>query len=105
MGGGGGGNFMSSRGTANVLTRATAFLAAGFFFTSVTLAILATQARGPGTLLDRPAPGSTAPAVPGAPAAPQVPGSGAPGGGTGVLDQLRQLTPPPGGSQPPQPTR
>ncbi|MGQ3361420.1 MAG: preprotein translocase subunit SecG, partial [Phreatobacter sp.] len=64
LGMGGGGNFMSSRGTANVLTRATAILATGFFLTSITLALLATQARGPRSLLDRPA--TTAPAAPAA---------------------------------------
>ena len=42
-GGGGGGGFMTGRGTANALTRATTFLAAGFFATSLTLAILANQ--------------------------------------------------------------
>ncbi|MEM1289339.1 MAG: preprotein translocase subunit SecG [Pseudomonadota bacterium] len=49
-GGGGGGNFMSSRGQANVLSRATAFLAVGFFATSIALTILA-QAGGPGSSL------------------------------------------------------
>jgi preprotein translocase subunit SecG len=39
--GGGGGGFMSSRGTGNLLTRATALLAAGFFITSLMLSILA----------------------------------------------------------------
>ena len=72
MGGGGGGNFMSSRGTANVLTRVTAVLAGAFFFTSIVLAVLATQARGPRSLLDRPA--TSAPAAPGAPAVPAAPG-------------------------------
>ncbi len=41
IGGGGGGGFMSNRGTANVLTRATAILATGFFITSLLLSILA----------------------------------------------------------------
>jgi preprotein translocase subunit SecG len=41
IGGGGGGGFMSSRGTGNLLTRATALLAAGFFVTSLMLSILA----------------------------------------------------------------
>ena len=41
IGGGGGGGFMNSRGTANVLTRATALLATGFFITSLLLSILA----------------------------------------------------------------
>ena len=40
-GSGGGGSFMSSRGTANVLTRATAILAGLFFATSQILSILA----------------------------------------------------------------
>ncbi len=41
IGGGGGGGFMNSRGTANMLTRATAILATGFFITSLLLSILA----------------------------------------------------------------
>ena len=40
MGGGGGGGFLTSRGTANVLTRATAILALGFFTTSLLLSVL-----------------------------------------------------------------
>ena len=98
LGMGGGGNFMSSRGTANVLTRATAILATGFFLTSITLAVLATQGRGSRSLLDRPASAPAAPAgapaAPAAPASPQVPQSGAPvsGGGTGMLEQLRGLS-------------
>lgn len=39
--GGGGGGFMNSRGTANMLTRATAILATGFFITSLMLSVLA----------------------------------------------------------------
>ena len=39
-GGGQGGGFMTARGTANLLTRVTTFLAIGFFATSITLAIL-----------------------------------------------------------------
>ncbi len=48
MGGGGGGGmgpFMSVRGTANLLTRATTFLAACFVASSMILAILANTAR------------------------------------------------------------
>ena len=41
LGIGGGGGFMTSRGTANVLTRATAILAGLFFVTSLILSILA----------------------------------------------------------------
>ena len=36
-GGGQGGGFMTARGTANLLTRVTTFLAIGFFATSITL--------------------------------------------------------------------
>lgn len=51
-GGGGGGNFMSSRGQANVLSRATAFLALGFFITSISLTVLAQTGAGPSSILD-----------------------------------------------------
>ncbi len=46
--GGGGGGFMSGRGSGNVLTRATAYLAAAFFATSIALTVLAElQSTGP----------------------------------------------------------
>ena len=67
--GGGGGGLMSSRGTANVLTRTTAILAAGFFATSLILAILAGKhAEKPSSIIDKAAPAaqSGAPAQPGA---------------------------------------
>ena len=47
LGIGGGGGFMTSRGTANVLTRATAILAGLFFATSLILSILAGLDRRP----------------------------------------------------------
>jgi len=51
-GGGGMGSLASAGQTANALTRATAFCAAGFFVTSLTLAILAgTHTKG-GSMLD-----------------------------------------------------
>ena len=40
-GGGAGGGFMTARGTANLMTRVTAILAACFFGTSLILAIMA----------------------------------------------------------------
>lgn len=43
--GGGMGGFMSARGTANLLTRTTAVLAACFFVTSLALAIMADSGR------------------------------------------------------------
>src|SRR6476619_4487781 len=52
MGGGGGSGFLSSRGTAIVLTRATAILAALFFATSLFLSILAGIDRKPRSILD-----------------------------------------------------
>jgi preprotein translocase subunit SecG len=51
MGGGGAGGFLSSRGTANVLSRTTAFLAMGFFLTSLLLSILAGFDRKPRSIL------------------------------------------------------
>jgi preprotein translocase subunit SecG len=51
MGGGGAGGFLSSRGTANVLTRTTALLAMGFFLTSLLLSILAGIDRKPRSIL------------------------------------------------------
>ncbi|MGB8562328.1 MAG: preprotein translocase subunit SecG, partial [Pseudolabrys sp.] len=59
------GGFMTSRGTANVLTRATAILAGLFFVTSLLLSILAGINRKPTSVLQG---GQSAPAVPGAPA-------------------------------------
>ncbi len=81
IGGGGGGGFMSSRGTANVLTRATAILAAGFFMTSLLLSILAGINRAPTSILG----GQSEPAAPSTPGAPPLGGSQ----GGGVLNQLQ----------------
>ena len=54
MGGGGGGMgpFMSVRGTANLLTRATTFLAICFVASNLILAILASNAREPASIVD-----------------------------------------------------
>ena len=49
--GGGGGGFLTSRGTSNVLTRTTAILAATFFATSLLLSILAGWDRKPRSIL------------------------------------------------------
>jgi preprotein translocase subunit SecG len=87
------GGFLTSRGTANVLTRATAFLAAAFFATSLVLSVLAGFHRNPSSIL-QPAGGSTAPA-PGQPAPP-------PTGGGGLLDQLQKQEQAPAGPQVPQ---
>jgi preprotein translocase subunit SecG len=96
MGGGGAGGFLSSRGTANVLTRTTAILALGFFLTSLLLSILAGLDRKPRSILQGSEQGS-APAAPGSPPPDQ-------GGGGGLLDTLRgQSAPPAGGGGTPQP--
>ncbi|MGC1465530.1 MAG: preprotein translocase subunit SecG, partial [Pseudolabrys sp.] len=74
LGIGSSGGFMTSRGTANVLTRATAILAGLFFVTSLTLSILAGMGRKPSTILQG-----------GSQSAPtqQAPGSAPPLGGAG----------------------
>ena len=51
-GSGGGGGFMTARGTANLLTRVTAFFAAAFFITSIGLAILAGNGRQAPSIVD-----------------------------------------------------
>ena len=78
------GGFMTSRGTANVLTRATAILAGLFFVTSLLLSILAGINRKPTSILQG---GQTAPAAPGAP-------TPLGGGGGGLLNQLQGGAPP-----------
>ncbi len=96
------GGFLSSRGTANVLTRTTAILAAGFFVTSLLLSVLAGVGRKPTSILPAGGP-TTNEQAPGAPTAPL-------GGGGGVLDTLRgagqsgqsQPAPAPSGPQVPQ---
>ena len=74
------GGFMSGRGTANLLTRTTAILAAIFFALSLVLALLNRGTVGVGrSILDTPAiPGAASPAAPPAPesqapAAPKAP--------------------------------
>jgi preprotein translocase subunit SecG len=53
LGIGGGSGFMTARGAANALTRATAFLAVAFFATSLSLSILARYGERPTDILDR----------------------------------------------------
>jgi preprotein translocase subunit SecG len=67
-GGGGGGGFMTARGSANLLTRATAVLAALFMITSLTLVILSGRGAAPRSIVDQPSP--TQPAAPPAPSVP-----------------------------------
>src|SRR5882757_3049419 len=70
LGIGGGGGFMTGRGQANALTKATAILATIFFVTSLSLTILANVNRAPTSIFDQtgqpgaPAPAGQAPAAP-----------------------------------------
>lgn len=86
LGIGGGGGFLTSRGSGNVLTRSTAILAAAFFATSIGLTLLARYNERPASILDRVPASSSAPVQPG------VPGEG--GAGGGILDQLPGQQPP-----------
>jgi preprotein translocase subunit SecG len=79
LGMGGGAGFMSSRGTANLLTRATALLAAGFFVTSLLLSWYAGYVHRPASVIGQPA--QTEPAGGTTPAPPT---SG------GILDSLKK---------------
>jgi preprotein translocase subunit SecG len=76
LGMGGGAGFMSSRGTANLLTRTTAVLAAGFFVTSLFLSWHAGYDRKPASIIGTPAQQGGAPVT--------APTSG------GVLDSLKK---------------
>jgi preprotein translocase subunit SecG len=68
------GAFMSGRGTANLLTRATAILATIFMALSLTLALMNRGTSGVGGgLLANPPPASSAPAAPATPAPPPAP--------------------------------
>jgi preprotein translocase subunit SecG len=73
LGIGGGSGFMTARGAANALTRATAILAAAFFATSLILSIMARYGERPIDILDR---------VPSSTGQQQAPS------GSGILDQL-----------------
>ncbi len=81
LGMGGGAGFMSSRGTANLLSRATAILAAGFFVTSLFLNWLASYNRAPTSILGAPA-SQSQPAGGATPIAPPTSG--------GILDSLKK---------------
>lgn len=87
IGGGGGGGLMSSRGTANVLTRATAVLAVAFFATSLTLSLIAQNEDSPSSILD---------ASPAASDGTPVTGEGTTGSSGGILDSLKQQSEPSG---------
>jgi preprotein translocase subunit SecG len=81
LGVGGGAGFMSSRGTANLLTRTTAVLAVGFFLTSLLLSWLASYDRKPSSILDT-NPASQSQPAGATPVAPPTSG--------GILDSLKK---------------
>jgi preprotein translocase subunit SecG len=68
IGGGSGGGFMTARGTANLMTRLTTFLAIGFFATTIVLAILAGAGQKPVSIVDE-----VLKETPAAPSGPTVP--------------------------------
>jgi preprotein translocase subunit SecG len=73
IGGGTAGGFMTTRGTANLLTRTTAIMAAVFMLTSLGLAMIAARGHAPAaSIMEVPA-APAAPAAPSQPAAPSVP--------------------------------
>jgi preprotein translocase subunit SecG len=71
IGGSSMGGLMTTRGTANLLTRATGIIATCFILTSLTLAILSGNTRERRSIVDQPV--QTAPAQPAQPAAPSAP--------------------------------
>ncbi|QQO11540.1 preprotein translocase subunit SecG [Bradyrhizobium diazoefficiens] len=80
LGMGGGAGFMSSRGTANLLSRTTAVLAAGFFLTSLFLSWYAGYNRAPSSIIGQP----TSQGQPAGGAPISAPTSG------GILDTLKK---------------
>jgi preprotein translocase subunit SecG len=82
LGMGGGAGFMSSRGTANLLSRATAILAAGFFVTSLFLNWLASYNRAPVSII------GTTPASQSQPVGGAIPVTPPTSGG--ILDSLKK---------------
>ena len=96
--------FLTGRGTANVLTRTTALLAAGFFATSLALSWVASFERKPTSIINTGGAPANEPGPLAPPGAPLNQGSG------GVLNQLQRgipnapaaPSPPPSGPQVPQ---
>ena len=82
LGMGGGAGFMSSRGTANLLTRTTAVLAVGFFATSLLLSWLASYDRKPASIIGTQPASQSQPVGGATPVAPPTSG--------GVLDTLKK---------------
>jgi preprotein translocase subunit SecG len=84
LGMGGGAGFMSSRGTANLLTHTTAVLACGFFATSLLLSWLASLDRKPASIIGTQAPPAQSQPASSGPTPVTPPTSG------GLLDTLKK---------------
>src|ERR1700685_484866 len=65
--GGGSGGFMTGRGQANALSRATAILGALFFASALVMSILAGWSRAPRSIIDEPASSKSSSEKPGEP--------------------------------------
>jgi preprotein translocase subunit SecG len=99
LGMGGGAGFMSSRGTANLLSRTTAILAVGFFLTSLFLSWYAGYDRKPASIIGGQPASQSQPAGGAVPITPPTSG--------GVLDTLKKVDEQQGQQAPagPQPPR
>jgi len=86
LGAGGGGGFMTGRGQANALSRATAILGTLFFASALLMSILAGWNRAPRSIIDSTAPAGT------------TSSDKKPAGQGNLLDQLKAMTGPPGGA-------
>lgn len=71
LGTGGGGGFMTGRGQANALSRATAILGTLFFVSALLMSIIAGWSRAPRSIIDESAPAGKTSSAP-APAAPNL---------------------------------
>jgi preprotein translocase subunit SecG len=104
LGIGGGNAFLTSRGQGNVLTRATAILAAAFFATSIALSVLTRLTAPPSAILDTVPAAATTPAT--IPAAGSTTPPATAGGTTtapatgGILNKLNDYLKPPPGTAP-----
>ncbi len=92
LGAGGGGGFMTGRGQANALSRATAVLGALFFASALLMSIIAGWNRAPRSILDSTAPAGKAATDTTKPAAPG-----------NLLDQLKSMDGKSGGAPPEAP--
>ena len=87
LGAGGGGGFMTGRGQANALSRATAILGTLFFASALLMSILAGWNRAPRSIIELTAPASTTSTD----KKPASEGS--------LLDQLKSMNQKPGGAR------